>query len=62
LVTKLKKIRRSIFLSGGLNAQNVKEAIKSVKPQWLDVSSSVEVRPGKKDHRKVKEFIKAVKK
>jgi phosphoribosylanthranilate isomerase len=55
------ELKRPVFLSGGLTDKNVKEAIKIVHPDWVDVSSSVEIRPGKKDHRKVKEFIKAVK-
>lgn len=61
LLSKLGNIRKPIFLSGGLNAQNVKRAIKQVKPDWLDVSSSVEIKPGKKDAKKVKEFIKVAK-
>ncbi|MBU4345775.1 MAG: phosphoribosylanthranilate isomerase [Candidatus Omnitrophica bacterium] len=52
--------RKNIFLSGGLNPKNIKRAIKLIKPDWLDVSSSVEINPGKKDYKKVREFIKAV--
>lgn len=55
------KIKNPIFLSGGLTKDNVREAIKILGPGWIDVSSSIEISPGKKDHKKVKEFIKAVK-
>ena len=48
---------QKIFLSGGLNSKNVTMAIKSLKPDWVDASSSLEVRSGKKDKSKVKEFI-----
>ncbi len=57
----IEKIKRPIFLSGGLNKDNVREAIKILRPAWVDVSSSVEIKPGKKDHKKVKEFILSVK-
>jgi len=55
-------IKRPIFLSGGLTKDNVKVAIKVINPDWVDVSSSVEIGPGKKDRKKVKEFIEIVKK
>jgi phosphoribosylanthranilate isomerase len=54
-------IKQPIFLSGGLNARNVKKAIKVAHPDWVDVSSGVESGPGRKDYRKVKEFIAAAK-
>lgn len=61
LIKDIGNIKCPIFLSGGLNEKNVKEAVKVVRPDWVDVSSSLETSPGKKDHLKVKRFIKAVK-
>ncbi len=55
-------ITRPIFLSGGLTEKNVCKAIKTFHPHWVDVSSGVEMLPGKKDQVKVRRFIKAVKK
>lgn len=60
-LTHLDNIDRPIFLSGGLNEKNVKEAIKCIRPSWVDVSSSVEIRPGQKDHKKIQAFIKVAK-
>ncbi|MDP2927317.1 MAG: phosphoribosylanthranilate isomerase [Candidatus Omnitrophota bacterium] len=53
-------IKPIVFLSGGLTASNVKKAIKLLKPDWVDVSSSLELRPGKKDHKEIQKFIQAV--
>ena len=52
---------RPIVLSGGLTSRNVRRAIRHVNPAWVDVSSSVEGSPGKKDHKKIARFIAAVK-
>lgn len=57
----VKEIKRPFFLSGGLNADNIKGAIKAAKPFAVDVASSVEKKPGKKDYRKMKSFIEAAK-
>ena len=61
LLCGIKRTKTPVFLSGGISSKNVKKAVKTVKPQWVDVSSSVEKLPGRKDAKKVREFIKAAK-
>lgn len=61
LLGKLRSLKKPIFLSGGINAANVRRAIRIARPEWIDVSSSLEVSPGRKDHRKVYELIKILK-
>jgi len=53
-------VKKSIFLAGGLNASNVGQAIKIVRPYGVDVATGVESSPGKKDARLMREFIEAV--
>lgn len=49
-----------VFLAGGISPANVRAAIAAVHPQGVDVSSGVELRPGKKDPGKMLQLIKAV--
>ena len=55
-------LEKPLILAGGLNKNNVLEAIKTVKPYAIDVSSSLEAYGGKKDLKKVDEFLEIVKK
>ena len=49
-----------LILAGGLNEENIRKAIKTVRPQAVDVNSGVEISPGKKDPNKIREIIKIV--
>ncbi|UNC92606.1 phosphoribosylanthranilate isomerase [Candidatus Contubernalis alkaliaceticus] len=53
--------RKSVILAGGLNAENIVEALEQVKPYGVDVSSGVETHGHEgKDPVKIKEFIQRV--
>jgi phosphoribosylanthranilate isomerase len=56
------ELARRAVLSGGLNAQNVSDAIRCVRPYAVDVSSGIEVAGarGVKDHARMAAFVRAV--
>jgi len=57
--TNMLNLGKPLMLAGGLTPENVAEAIETVQPWGVDVSSGVEKAPGVKNIRKVKKFIAA---
>ncbi len=56
------RIKRPFLLAGGLNQANILEALEQVQPWGVDLSSGLEERPGVKSLKKIREFLKEVKK
>lgn len=61
LAEPFKKAAKPIILSGGLDPDNVTDAIRKVRPYAVDACSLLEDKPGKKNHERVRLFIKRAK-
>jgi len=55
-----KNLGYNLALSGGLDSENIREALAVTEPYMVDVSSGVESRPGQKSFSKMKKFINEV--
>ena len=51
-----------LWLAGGINPDNVNEIIRKYKPELIDLSSGVEMSPGKKDPVKIKKLFQKIRK
>jgi phosphoribosylanthranilate isomerase len=59
-VAKPLATRRDVLLAGGLHADNVAQAILTLKPYGVDAASRLESMPGVKDPEKVRRYVDAV--
>ena len=50
-----------ILLAGGLTPENVADAVRQAQPWGVDVCTGVEKKPGVKDHKRLREFIRRAK-
>ena len=60
VASTVRKLVPHLFLSGGLSAENVAEAISRVQPFAVDACSSLESSPGRKDASRMREFVRVV--
>ena len=52
-------VSKKLIIAGGLDADNVRAAIEQAKPWGVDACSRLESAPGRKDHGKMAQFLKA---
>lgn len=51
------EVRNRVIIAGGVSSENVEEIFTTIKPQAVDISSSLESESGKKDEKKLREFF-----
>jgi len=54
------KFKNNWWLAGGISIEWIENIIKDIKPDGIDISSSIEIKPGFKDISKTKELVDAV--
>ena len=57
---EVRKLVPRLFLAGGLSTENVQQAISLVNPYGVDACSSLEDVPGKKNHQRLRAFVKSI--
>jgi len=55
-----KELEGNFILAGGISIENIEKIFSEIKPKAIDVSSSLEISPGIKDHKKVKDFFNKI--
>lgn len=60
LAKKIKTRGKPLILSGGLSYDNIESAIKEVNPDFIDISSNLEISPGKKNHDLMRKFFEKI--
>ncbi|MCB0731906.1 MAG: phosphoribosylanthranilate isomerase [Ignavibacteriae bacterium] len=54
------EIKSKIILAGGISEENIEKIFNKIKPYAIDVSSSLEIEPGKKDYNKLNKFFRKI--
>jgi phosphoribosylanthranilate isomerase len=54
------RLHRPLILSGGLKPENIREAIQTVRPYGVDVSSGIESQPGIKDEARMRRLFEEI--
>ena len=60
IAQQVSQIVPKLYLAGGLSPENVEEAINQVRPYAVDACSSLEERPGSKNHERMRAFVDTV--
>jgi phosphoribosylanthranilate isomerase len=61
IAKKAAQLYPNIILSGGLNPSNIRDALENVSPYAVEFNSGVEIKPGIKNHYKMRDAVKIVK-
>lgn len=60
IALEARRLVPKLYLAGGLGIDNIEDAIKSVDPFAVDACSALEETPGKKNHERMRAFVKAI--